>query len=78
MRDDVEVGGSFSDALAKHPVDFPPLMINMIRAGETGGFLEGALESLAVNFEKEAKLRVDDQVGDDLPGHGARACRSSP
>jgi type IV pilus assembly protein PilC len=54
---DVESGGSLSDAFAKHPVDFPPLMINMIRAGETGGFLEGALESLAVNYEKESKLR---------------------
>ena len=32
-------------------------MINMIRAGETGGFLEGALESLAINYEKESKLR---------------------
>lgn len=54
---DVETGGSLSDAFAKHPVDFPPLMINMIRAGETGGFLEGALESLATNYEKESKLR---------------------
>jgi type IV pilus assembly protein PilC len=55
---DVETGGSLSDSFSKHPVDFPPLMINMIRAGETGGFLEGALESLAVNYEKEAKLRA--------------------
>ncbi|MCU1417013.1 MAG: putative type fimbrial assembly protein PilC [Schumannella sp.] len=54
---DVESGGSLSDAFAKHPVDFPPLMINMIRAGETGGFLEKAMESLAVNYEKESKLR---------------------
>ena len=54
---DVENGGSLSDSFAKHPVDFPPLMINMIRAGETGGFLEGALESLAMNYEKESKLR---------------------
>ena len=54
---DVETGGSLSDAFAKFPVDFPPLMINMIRAGETGGFLEGALDSLAVNYEKESKLR---------------------
>ena len=54
---DVENGGSLSDAFARHPVDFPPLMINMLRAGETGGFLEGALESLAINYEKEAKLR---------------------
>ena len=54
---DVENGGSLSDAFAKHPVDFPPLMINMIRAGETGGFLEKAMESLAVNYEKESKLK---------------------
>jgi type IV pilus assembly protein PilC len=32
-------------------------MINMIRAGETGGFLDHALESVATNFEKEVKLR---------------------
>ena len=32
-------------------------MINMVRAGETGGFLDGALESIADNFEKEVKLR---------------------
>ncbi|WBU37646.1 type II secretion system F family protein [Homoserinibacter sp. YIM 151385] len=55
---DVETGLSLSEALAKHPVEFPPLMINMVRAGETGGFLEGALESIATNFEKEAKLRA--------------------
>jgi len=54
---DVENGGSLSDSFAKHPIDFPPLMINMIKAGETGGFLEGALEALAINYEKESKMR---------------------
>ena len=57
VANDVETGGSFSDSLAKHPLDFPPLMVSMIRAGEAGGFLEGALDSLATNFEKDAKLR---------------------
>lgn len=57
VANDVETGGSFSDALAKHPLDFPPIMISMVRAGEAGGFLEGALDSLATNFEKDAKLR---------------------
>ena len=56
---DVETGGSFSDSLAKHPVDFPPLMISMVRAGEAGGFLEGALDGLATNFEKEAHLKAE-------------------
>jgi type IV pilus assembly protein PilC len=32
-------------------------MINMVKAGETGGFLDGALEAVAENFEKEVKLR---------------------
>ena len=33
VRGDVETGNSLSASLAKHPVVFPPLMINMIRAG---------------------------------------------
>lgn len=57
VRDEVETGVSTSDAFAKHAEVFPPLMISMIRAGEAGGFLESALDSVAVNFEKEVKLR---------------------
>ena len=37
VRSDVETGLSLSDAMTKHPVDFPPLMLSLIRAGETGG-----------------------------------------
>lgn len=57
IRNEVETGVSTSDAFAKHAEVFPPLMISMIRAGETGGFLEGALDSIALNFEKEVKLK---------------------
>lgn len=57
VRDAVETGVSISEAFAVHPEIFPPIMINMVRAGETGGFLDGALESIAANFEKEVKLR---------------------
>ncbi|WP_439689463.1 type II secretion system F family protein [Curtobacterium sp. SP.BCp] len=57
VRDEVEQGVSLSDAVAKYPVDFPPIMINMIRAGEAGGFLDKAMDSIATNFEKEHKLR---------------------
>ena len=56
VRGDVEAGASLSDALAKHPETFPPLMLNLLRAGETGGFLEGALQSVAANYEAEVKL----------------------
>jgi type IV pilus assembly protein PilC len=54
---DVESGTSLSDAMYKYPVDFPPIMINLVRAGETGGFLEDSLETIAKNFESEVKLR---------------------
>ena len=54
---DIESGTSFSDALYKHSVEFPPIMINLVRAGETGGFLDDALETIAKNFESEVKLR---------------------
>ncbi|WP_285115714.1 type II secretion system F family protein [Leifsonia sp. fls2-241-R2A-40a] len=55
--DDVESGIAISDAMKKYGDVFPPLMVNMIRAGETGGFLDSSLESIADNFEKEVKLR---------------------
>ena len=58
VRNDVETGGSLSSALRKFPDVFPPLMANIIRAGETGGFLEKALLSVANNYEAEVKLRA--------------------
>jgi type IV pilus assembly protein PilC len=58
VRDQVETGVSTSEAFALHSEVFPPLMLSMIRAGEAGGFLESALDSIAVNFEKEVNLRA--------------------
>lgn len=58
VRDDVETGVSIADAMRRHEAIFTPLMVNMVRAGETGGFLDSALESVASNFEKEVKLRA--------------------
>jgi type IV pilus assembly protein PilC len=57
VRDEVETGMSISDSMRKYADVFPPLMINMVRAGEMGGFLDSSLESIAMNFEKEVKLR---------------------
>jgi type IV pilus assembly protein PilC len=57
VRRDVESGTSLSGALGKQDKIFPRLMIAMIAAGETGGFLDQALDRIAVNFEKDATLR---------------------
>ena len=57
VREDIESGFSFSDALAKHPAVFNPLYVAMVRAGEAGGVLEGALERTADQLEKDDSLR---------------------
>jgi type IV pilus assembly protein PilC len=58
VRRDIEGGTSLSAALGKRDRIFPRLMIAMIAAGETGGFLDGALDRIATNFEKDANLRA--------------------
>jgi type IV pilus assembly protein PilC len=57
VRSDVETGVSLSEAMERHRATFPPLMLNMVKAGEVGGFLEEVLLSIADNFEAEVKLR---------------------
>ena len=58
VRAEVEAGTSLSTALGRHINVFPPLMVNMIRAGEVGGFLDQVLVQLAENFEAEVKLKA--------------------
>ncbi|MBF0672660.1 MAG: type II secretion system F family protein [Salinibacterium sp.] len=58
IQADVEAGFALSAAMAKHPKHFPPLFINLVRAGEAGGFLEDTLVSIAENYENEVKLRA--------------------
>jgi type IV pilus assembly protein PilC len=55
---DVEAGQSLSDSLAKHPKVFPPIFVNMVRAGETGGVLDEVLQRLADHFEAELALQA--------------------
>jgi type II secretory pathway component PulF len=54
---DVEGGASFSIALARHPRIFPPLMVNMVRVSEMGGFLARSMRSVADTFAGEVELR---------------------
>ena len=57
VRNNVETGNPLSTSLAQHPDIFPPLMVNMVRAGEVGGFLDGVLLQIAENYEAEVKLK---------------------
>ncbi|MFW6255568.1 MAG: type II secretion system F family protein, partial [Candidatus Sumerlaeota bacterium] len=53
----VEAGNSFSEALAEHPDVFSPLVVNVVRIGETGGILESALRYLAEIMERRYEIR---------------------
>lgn len=56
VRQDIEAGMSFCDALAKHPSVFSDLFVNMSRAGEASGMLNEVLDRLASYLEKTAAL----------------------
>src|SRR5215203_1108963 len=57
VREDIEAGLNFSDALERHPKVFNPLYVAMVRAGEAGGVLEESLERIADQLEKDDSLR---------------------
>lgn len=57
IREQVKEGTSFAKALETHAVIFPPLYINMVRAGEASGTLEAVLERLTMFMENQAKLK---------------------
>ncbi|MBW1840693.1 MAG: type II secretion system F family protein [Deltaproteobacteria bacterium] len=57
IKENVESGQTFADALKKHPKQFDDLFVNMIGAGEVGGILDTILRRLSEYMEKAAKLK---------------------
>ena len=54
---EISSGKPLHETLARYPRYFPPLYTSMVRAGETGGFLEDVLHRLATFIDKDADLR---------------------
>lgn len=57
IKDEVEAGSTFTDALKKHPKLFDDLFVNMVAAGEVGGILDSILHRLSGYMEKAMKLK---------------------
>jgi type IV pilus assembly protein PilC len=57
IKSDVEGGTSLHEALAKHPLYFDDLYINLVEAGEQAGALEGLLDKIASYKEKTEALK---------------------
>lgn len=57
IRNDVESGSSFSEALRKHPKQFDDLFVNLVDAGEQSGSLEIMLHRIATYKEKIESIK---------------------
>ena len=56
VKETVEGGSTFADALKRHPKVFDELYVNLVAAGEVGGILDTILSRLAAYIEKNMKL----------------------
>ncbi len=57
VKQDVESGKSFSEALARHPKAFTPLYVNMVKASELSGSFGGMLERIAAYLEQQIETK---------------------
>ena len=57
VKSDIEGGTSLHEALAKHPLYFDDLYVNLVEAGEQAGALESLLDKIATYKEKTEALK---------------------
>ncbi|MCO4812653.1 MAG: type II secretion system F family protein [Gammaproteobacteria bacterium] len=57
VKADVEGGSALAEALAKHPLYFDDLFVNLVEAGEQAGALESLLDKIATYKEKTEAIK---------------------
>ncbi|TDJ48072.1 MAG: type II secretion system F family protein [Gammaproteobacteria bacterium] len=57
VKADVEGGNALAEALAKHPLYFDDLFVNLVEAGEQAGALETLLDKIATYKEKTEAIK---------------------
>jgi type IV pilus assembly protein PilC len=57
VQSDIESGTTLADAMGKHPKVFNQLYVSLVAAGEVAGILDTVMARLAMQIEKEEKLR---------------------
>ena len=63
----IEKGDTLAEAMSRHKDIFTDLFITLVAAGEASGSLEKSFERMAVQFEKEAKLKATIQKASVYP-----------
>jgi type IV pilus assembly protein PilC len=67
IKESLEQGLSFSEALKRFPDTFSKFHISVIRAAESGGFLENSLDYIASIMEREMMIRKRVQAALNYP-----------
>jgi general secretion pathway protein F len=57
VKEDVQSGAGFADALSSHPELFDGLYVNMVRAGEASGALDEVLKRLAGFLQAQSRMK---------------------
>jgi len=57
IKQDIEGGTSLHEAIAKHPLYFDDLYVNLVEAGEQAGALENLLDKIATYKEKTEAIK---------------------
>lgn len=57
ISENIQKGSTLSQAMQAHEDKLPPLLINMIAAGEMSGTVDDTLELMAGHYEKDYKLQ---------------------
>ena len=57
VREDLSKGQPFYASFARHPKEFSPTVINLVKAAEASGTLQKTFEDLSVSLEKDAELQ---------------------
>lgn len=60
VYEDVLTGSSFADSVKRHQNVFPPLLVNMIDAGEVSGNLDNIMDRMSTHYESE--FRINNKV----------------
>lgn len=68
IREEIERGSTFYQALARHPKIFSSIYIHMVRAGEVGGVLDSVLNRLADHLTRERELKEKIKAASIYPG----------
>lgn len=58
IKADIEAGNTLADALAKYPLFFDDLFVNLVRAGEHAGVLESLLHKIATYKERTEEIKA--------------------